>query len=62
MASKQQMTQAKRAREQAVRERRARKQAKRELRRAARNGSVPEGVEGVEGVEVVADEAGSQEP
>jgi hypothetical protein len=59
MASKQQMTQAKRAREQAVRERRARKQAKRELRRAARNGSVPEGVEGVE---VAADEAGSQEP
>jgi hypothetical protein len=62
MASKQQMTQAKRAREQAVRERRARKQAKRELRRAARNGSVPEGAEGAEGLEVVADEAGSQEP
>ena len=55
MASKQQMTQAKRAREQAVRERRARKQAKRELRRAARNGSVPEGAE------VAADEAGRQE-
>ena len=47
MASKQQMTQAKRAREQAVRERRARKQEKRELRRAARNGSVPPAPDGV---------------
>ncbi len=47
MASKQQMTQAKRAREQAVRERRARKQEKRELRRAARNGSAPPAPEAV---------------
>ena len=56
MASKQQMTQAKRAREQAVRERRARKEEKRALRRAARNGSAPEGVE------VASDEPERPEP
>ena len=41
MASKQQMTMAKRAREQAARERRARKQEKRDKKRAARAGETP---------------------